>query len=390
MRFRSAAIAGIFLFATVSVSDASQISDEIYNRGIAHYTNRNFRDAEFYLGQVLHDNPQHHIARYYLAAAMGAMGKAALARPHIEYLLQIDPQNASYKSLFDQITKVAAMQPAGKNEQSGDVRAPVQGDAYIPGVRKLTETGGGMVSLISEGVPLTPAPKLPAGYEKLQESFASNDPQIRRDAVRELIDKKDVKLISLFEWALHDQPCRELAGRGLMNLGDPGVDVLIKFARSEKDSSKLRFAYGQLGRIQSKKADAFILETFKRGETSIMPIVENALSEKGMVMLPEMISALVSKNQNVRYSSAQIISRIGEKAINPLIDVLIKQTGPVREEVVAILGGMPREKVFKAFTREQLEKLKDDSSSEISAFAESLLPPPAPPVDADEVPDIIH
>lgn len=387
MRFKSAAVAGILLFASLSVSDASQISDEIYNQGIAHYSNRNFRDAEFYLGQVLHDNPQHHLARYYLAAAMGSMGKATLAKPHIEYLLQVDPQNASYKALLDQINKVAAMQPAGKSDQKNETRPAVQGDAYIPGVRKLTETGGGMVPLISEGAPPTPAPKLPAGYEKLQESFASNDPQIRRDAMRELIDKKDPKLIPLLEWALHDNPCRELAGRALMNIGDAGIDVLIKFARSEKDSGQLRFAYGQLSRSQNKKAGSFLLEAFNRGEASIMPMVENALSEKGLAVLPEMIAALKSKNQNVRYSAAQIISRMGEEAIAPLIEVLFKQTGDIREEAAAILGGMSREKVFQTFTREQLEKLKGDSSAEIAAFAESLLPPP-PPVAAG-APEII-
>lgn len=387
MRLRSCFVAGLLMAAALPGLDASQIGDEIYNQGMAHYSNRNFRDAEFYLGQVLHDNPQHHTARYYLAATMGAMGKASQARPHVEYLLKIDPQNASYQALMDQLNKVAALQSNGGSGHQNEVRQPVQGDAYIPGVRKLTETGGGMVPLISDGAPQTPAPKLPGGYEKLQEAVASNDPQVRRDAIRELIDKKDTRLVPLLAWALHDNPCRELAGRALLNLGDSGIEKLIEYAKVEKETSNKKFVFGMLGRSGNSRADKFIFETFNQGEPAFMPVIEEVLADKGKEILPEMISALSSKSKNVRYSAATIITRIGEDAVSPLIDVLFKQTGSIREEAAAILGGMSREKVFQTFTREQLEKLKNDDSAEIAAFAESLLPPP-PAVGAG-VPEII-
>lgn len=367
----------------------SQVSDEIYNQGIAHYAANNFRDAEFYLGQVLHDNPQHHMARYYLAAAMGAMGKSSQALPHAEFLLQVDPQNQLYQALQQQLKKAGAAQPSTQKTQAGSAQTSrIEGDAYIPGIRKLTETGGGMVPLISSGAPQTAAPTLPAGYEGVQEAVASPDPQVRRDAVRTLIDKKDAKLLPLLAWALKDQPCRELAGRALINLGDSGIEKIVDYCKNAENSSDKKFVYTLLGHSSNSKADKFIIEAWKLGEVAYMATLEAVLAEKGKALLPQMIEALTHKNQNVRYSAAQIISRIGEDAITPLIDVVLKGKGDARVEAVAILDSLSRDTVFRKFPKEELEKLKTDEVAEVAAFANSLLPKQEV-LDANGAPAII-
>lgn len=367
-------------------AQGSQLADEIYNQGITHYSNRNFRDAEFYLGQVLHDNPQHHIARYYLAAAMGAMGKQAQALPHVDYLLKIDPQNKSYQVLRQQLLP-AGNAPAATPQQVS-LKQPAEGDAYMPGIRKTVITGGGMEPLISAGTPLTPAPQLPARYETLQEAVNSVDPQVRREAIRSLIDKKDSSLLPLLAWALKDQPCRELAGRALLALEDKGVDSVIDYAKNATASGDRNFAYVLLGRFNNSKADKFVLEAWKKGETACMQTLETLLAEKGKTVLPEMIEALGSSNKNLRFSAAQVIDLIGEEAILPLIDLLKNGKGGVRVEAVAILGGLSRDIVFRKFPKDLLEKLTSDETAEVAAFASSLLPKPEP-IDPAAAPAII-
>lgn len=377
------------MFASATTLPGSQISDEIYSQGIAHYAANNFRDAEFYLGQVLHDNPQHHMARYYLAAAMGAMGKAAQALPHAQFLLQIDPQNKLYQGLQQQLKNAVAAQPATQKAPAASAQTNrIEGDAYIPGIRKLTETGGGMVPLIATGAPQSPAPQLPAGYESIQEAVASPDPQVRRDAIRTLIDKKDAKLLPLLSWALKDQPCRELAGRALINLGDSGIDKIIDYCKNAENSSDKKFVYTLLGHSSNSKADKFIIAAWKQGEVAYMATLEAILAEKGKALLPEMIESLTHKNQNVRYSAAQIVSRIGEDAIPPLIDVVLKGKGDARVEAVAILDSLSRDTVFRKFPKEELEKLKNDDVAEVAAFANSLLPKQEV-LDANGAPAII-
>ena len=372
--------------ASVPVLYGSQLSDEIYNQGIAHYAKNNFRDAEFYLGQVLHDNPQHNLARYYLAAAMASMGKVTQAIPHLEYLVNAEPQNKTWQSYLQQLKDSLKTQPA-QTQPTATIAQPsnASGDAYIPGIQKIMVIGGGNVPLISDGAPPTPAPNLPAKYENLQESFGSSDPQVRRTAIKQLTSAKDAALLPLFAWALDDQPCRELAARALINLGSKGVDKIISYAGSNVSASDKKFAYGMLGSVANANAEKFLLESWKKGDTAHQSALEAVLAEKGKKILPEIIAELNNSNRQIRYSAAKIIDNIGNEAIMPLIDVLSKEKGAARVEAVAILDGLSRDEVFKQFPKELLEKLTKDETVEVAAFASSLLPK-AEPVT---VPDII-
>lgn len=388
--FKSLVLCALVTFtASVPVLHGSQLTDEIYNQGIAHYTKNNFRDAEFYLGQVLHDNPQHNLARYYLAASMASMGKIAQAIPHLEYLVSAEPQNKDWQNYLQQLrSSLNAVPVQNQPTTTADKATQTTGDAYMPGVHKTMTIGGGNVPLISDGAPKTPAPKLPAKYAELQESLASSDPQMRRTTMRNLIPKKDAALLPLFAWALSDQPCRELAGRALINLGDKGIDKMISYAKSNTTAGDRKFAYSMLGQVDNINAEKFLLESWKKGEAVNQQALEAVLAEKGKKMLPAVIAELGNSNKQIRYSAAQIIDNIGEEAITPLIDVVVKGKGAARVEAVAILDGLSRDSVFKKFPKDLLEKLTADETAEVAAFASSLLPK-SEPIEPAGVPAII-
>jgi HEAT repeat protein len=378
MRTGNALLTGLALFMLFAVAlDGSQIADEIYNQGIAHYTGGNYRDAEFYLGQVLHDNPSHHAARFYFAAAMAMQGKAASALPHLEYLLKIDPVNPAYRSLHEQISRTAAARIASTGARPDNLQVRTDsstGDAYIPGVKKLTETGGGMVPLISASVPAIPVPLLPEGYEKLRQDAASPDPQIRRDAIRSLIERRDSHTIPLLVWALSDQPCRELAGRALVNLGNAGIEKIIGFIDKSSSSGDKKFALALLGRFTNDQAAKTVMDYWKKADPELLPTLESLIVERGSLYQNGVLETLKSQNQVLKLSAAQILQKIGKNAILPLFAMVRNARDSSRTEAVAILDGMSREEVFQTIPRAELEILKDDSNSEVAAFAASLLP----------------
>ncbi len=380
-------IVSVFLLCILSSSSflfAATVSQEIFNQGMTHYANKNYRDAEFYLGQVLHDNALNDSARYYLAAAMAMQGKGNQALPHLQYLLQKEPENQSYKDLFNQVSKVAAIsqrsQAPQRSQSSGqsNVESSGQSDSYVRGIQKTTVIGeGGYVPLITEGAPITMAPKMPAGYEQLADKVTDHDPNVRREAIRSLIDKKDVKLIEVLAWALSDQPCREFAARALVNLGEPGIKKLIGFADKNTDFNNQKFVFSILGRIDSPVAEKAVFETWEKGHASLMSTFESSFVAKGDRLIPVMISHLGHKSAKIRLSAVQVLIRLGEAAIEPAIAKLNDGKGIERVEAVNVLSGLPRDKVFEKMTKEMLTDLKADEVAEISAFAKSMLPDPA-------------
>lgn len=368
----------IVLFGTGFPSSAADLGNPLFDQGMALYQNRDYLGAESYFGQVLYTSPTHHQARFYLAAAMAMQGKTAPALQHLNYLVQIEPRNEAFVKFRDQVkaSQQATTGPATGDRRTYQPQAP-SGDAYVPGVRKEISFGGGeMEPLMAHAPPATPVPTMPAGYEALREPLSSADPQLRREAIRSIIDKKDTKTIPLLMWAMHDRPIRELAGRALQNIGDPAVAPIIEFIEKAGSDQEKEFGLITLAFFNSAKARSLVIETWKKAEPNLLGPLEKALSAQGSAITKPMLEALAHENPLIRLSAGAILRRQGDAVIDPLAELVrsVSAAPPARAQAVAVLDTLSRDKVFEKFPEAIAQKLATDQVPEVAAFAKRFLP----------------
>lgn len=360
----------------------ANLEQVLFSQGMTLYQNRDFLGAESYFGQVVTTNPQNNQARFYLAVSMAMQGKTAAAIQHLDYLTQVEPHNEAFAQFRNQV--IQSQQGPSSSSDGAATTAPGQNTALtrervgsaIPGIYKEITLGGEDVPLMAHAPPTSPPPTLPSAYQTLHDPLSSADPQVRRDAIRSIIEKKDEKLIPMLMWALRDRPIRELAGRALQNIGEPAIAAVIEFIDKAGNSAEKEFGLITLARFKADKARTMVINTWKKADPALLGPLEKALSEQGQDIIPPMIEALAHEDTLVRLSAATILQRQGEIVIDPLLQLLrsTSAAAPARAQAVAILDIMPRDKVFEQLPEAILIKLAGDSVAEVASFARRMLP----------------
>ncbi len=107
-------IPAMLLGLSCSAFAASNLIPPLMEQGMKNYTEKKYKAAADYLGQVVDIDPEHSQARYYLVYSLALSGNNELALKHAEILARKFPKDASYKTLVSQIKAELEKQPSNK------------------------------------------------------------------------------------------------------------------------------------------------------------------------------------------------------------------------------------------------------------------------------------
>lgn len=127
--------------------------------------------------------------------------------------------------------------------------------------------------------------------------------------------------------------------RILGSIGDPrSTEHLIEIAEDAPESLQYEVIEA-LVKINDDRATLTLVHALGHKEPAIRDLAEQGLVNLGTVILPELYSALHSRQWLVRSYAARILGRIGDAdALHPLIDALAHADLTFRIEVIRALG----------------------------------------------------
>ena len=94
---------GVFLGVCCNAFAANPLVPALMDQGMKYYTEKNYKAASDYLGQVVDMEPEHSQARYYLIYSLALSGNNEQALKHAEILSKKFPKEKQYKILVNQI-----------------------------------------------------------------------------------------------------------------------------------------------------------------------------------------------------------------------------------------------------------------------------------------------
>jgi HEAT repeat protein len=238
------------------------------------------------------------------------------------------------------------------------------------------------------------------------------DPKVQYDAAEALGDLGDNRAVEPLATALKRDEfsgVRWKASEALSKIGAPAVEVLIGALRHDDDDVRWKAAIA-LGEIGDPRAieplitllcdkDRFVkshaaLALGAIGEPAVNPLL-GALHEGdgnlrwgaaialGKIRDPRaiepLIRALADKYENVRAESASSLAAMGKPALGPLLRFLKFSDGPVRLEVVTVLGELHDTDAIQPLVQ-MLENADDDERKEIADALDAILIPTIEPL----------
>jgi len=236
--------------------------------------------------------------------------------------------------------------------------------------------------------------------ERLIESLASPEPEVRRRAAWTLGEIRDGRAVTALAKALHDQDgfVRNAAGEALSKIGPPAVDALIAALDSQEagvriiaaralgrigdrraanrltvavtdaDPAVCRWAIWALGKIKDRQGVPALMGALKDDDPRTREFATWALGETGEPAVDALIAALGDERAETRGSAVQALGMIGKPAVAPLMAALKDRSGFVRANAAQALGMVGPSDAVPAI----LPLLKDEDSLVRSRAAVAL------------------
>jgi len=182
--------------------------------------------------------------------------------------------------------------------------------------------------------------------KSLIQSLKEGDMNAQADALKAMAEMGESAVQPLIS-ALEDESVkfRRKAADALINIGDPAVEPLIEAL--DDNHQKIR------------RSAAFALE---KGDPNW------ASSDAAINYIPSLIASLNSTDTTLRDDTVNMLSKIGEPAVQPLLAILTDNNWHVRESAVSALGKIKAPQSVKA-----LVNMLDDDHWQVRRTAAYVL-----------------
>jgi len=162
----------------------------------------------------------------------------------------------------------------------------------------------------------------------------------------------DKRAINPLIMAMKDDPDEEVRWKAASALGKIGDSKAVKpliEALYDYDWNVRRQAANALGIIGDLNAVPHLIEALEDSEWNVRKYAAVALGKmRNKKAIPILIEALEDEDAYVRWKSMLTLEKLGESAVNPLIEALKSKNWRVRARTVEILGKIGSEEAFFA------------------------------------------
>ena len=122
-RYLKNIVHGVFLGVCCNAFAANALVPALMEQGMKLYSEKNYKAASDYLGQVVDMEPEHSQARYYLIYSLALSGNNEQALKHAEILAKKFPKEKQYKTLVNQIkNQIGATLTSNSNNSSNQTK----------------------------------------------------------------------------------------------------------------------------------------------------------------------------------------------------------------------------------------------------------------------------
>ncbi len=173
------ALYAIALVPSLHARDLS-LANQIYNQGIEHYADGNYRSAMDYLGQIVQMMPEHDQARYYLAYSCSLTGEHAMALEHARILASRYPGHKLYIDLIEEFSQrmLSGQQTSVTIHEYSSSPSEPEYKVYTPPVSRPREmrrrkSAAGPASLIERIAQMIEEERYPQASEELTRLIAA-------------------------------------------------------------------------------------------------------------------------------------------------------------------------------------------------------------------------
>ena len=215
----------------------------------------------------------------------------------------------------------------GVHDVSGKALVMIDGDAVLPIIEALRDTGKGLLGRLMDSTEDTMV------ITVIQPSV-ERYPGFRKRALQTLVEIGEPSIAALVQ-AMNGKEAivRISAAWALSGIGDPSIEPLIRLLKDGNKSAR-EWAAWSLARI-GESAIPLLLDTLCDQDFRVREAAKSALVKRGEPAVEPLLGALKSNDPLTQDESAEALVEIGVPSVQPLIDALEDKEHPTVRRLAA-------------------------------------------------------